>query len=241
MASGNAGFREVRIDRGFAVLTGIFITSLTAANFLAAKIAMLGKVFGVELLVPAGVVAYAITFTATDIIGEVYGKRAANYVVQAGFITQLLLLFYSWTARAFPPAPFQAGIAATYDRLITSPPNIVLASLAAYLVSQHHDVWAFHYWKRRTEGRWLWLRNNASTAVSQLIDTSIFITLAFAALPAVLGGMVVPLALIPNTILGQYLVKLGIALLDTPFVYLGVALYRRSWPKVRLGLRAGGS
>ncbi len=241
MASGNAGFREVRIDRGFAVLTGIFITSLTAANFLAAKIAMLGKVFGVELLVPAGVVAYAITFTATDIIGEVYGKRAANYVVQAGFITQLLLLFYSWTARAFPPAPFQARIAATYDRLITSPPNIVLASLAAYLVSQHHDVWAFHYWKRRTEGRWLWLRNNASTAVSQLIDTSIFITLAFAALPAVLGGMVVPLALIPNTILGQYLVKLGIALPDTPFVYLGVALYRRSWPKVRLGLRASGS
>ncbi len=221
------------VDTGFALLTAIFITSLTSANFLAAKIALLGSFMGVKLLVPAGVVAYAVTFTATDIIGEIYGKEAANKVVRAGFITQLLLLFYSWTAKALPIAPFQSGIEGVYDRLVASSPNIVLASLTAYLVSQHHDVWAFHYWRERTGGKWLWLRNNASTAVSQLIDTSIFITLAFAALPTVIGGSSIPLSLIPNTILGQYLIKLLIAALDTPFVYLGVALYRKSWLRIK--------
>ncbi len=216
------------IDRYFAFLTGVFITSLTAANFLAAKVAYLGRFLGIDLLVPAGVVAYAVTFTATDIIGEVYGKRAANYVVQAGFLTQLLLIFYSWTAIALPTAPFQSGIEGVYRRLVASPPNIVLASLAAYLVSQHHDVWAFHFWRRRTEGKWLWLRNNASTAVSQLIDTAIFITLAFAVLPALVGGVSISWSLIPNMVLGQYLVKLLIAALDTPFVYLGVHVARKA-------------
>ena len=217
----------VVIDRYFAFLTGVFITSLTAANFLAAKVAYLGNLFSINLLVPAGVVAYAITFTATDIIGEVYGKRAANYVVQAGFLTQLLLIFYSWTAIALPTAPFQSSIEDVYRRLVASPPNIVLASLVAYLISQHHDVWAFHFWRRRTRGKWLWLRNNASTAVSQLIDTTIFITLAFAILPKFLGGVSISLFLIPGMILGQYLIKLLIAALDTPFVYLGVHVAKK--------------
>ena len=194
----------------FVTLVAIFITSLTAANFLAAKIAFLGELGGIGLFVPAGVVAYAVTFTATDIIAEVYGKKAATKVVRAGFITQLLLIFYAWTAIALPIAPFMEGISETYNSLVASPPNIVLASLAAYLVSQHHDVWAFHFWKKKTGGRWLWLRNNLSTAVSQAIDTVIFITLAFGILPIILGGTSIPWELIPNTILGQYIIKVAI-------------------------------
>ncbi len=224
MRSGNG---RVGVDGGLLILTAIFITSLTAANFLAAKVASLGKVFGIELLVPAGVLAYAVTFTATDVISEVYGRKAANYVVRVGFATQLLILLYAWVAVSMPIAPFQAGLGEAFNKLVASPPNIVLASLTAYLISQHHDVWAFHFWRRITKGKWLWLRNNASTAVSQLIDTTIFITLAFGVLPTIMGGASVPWSLILNTVLGQYLIKLIIALLDTPFVYLGVALLGR--------------
>ena len=104
--------------------------------------------------------------------------------------------------------------------------NIIIASLIAYVVSQLHDVWAFHAWRRLTRGRWLWLRNNASTAVSQAIDTVIFISLAFNVLPRLTGGQPLPLDAIIVIIYSQYLIKLAIALLDTPLVYAGVALVR---------------
>jgi hypothetical protein len=100
----------------------------------------------------------------------------------------------------------------------------MVASLTAYLFSQYHDVWAFHFWKRVTTERFLWLRNNASTIVSQLLDSVVFITIAFyGSLP------VMPL------IFGQWVVKVGIALLDTPFVYLLVYVVRRRLPSTKLG------
>lgn len=218
--------KSVRIDAWLVFLVGLFVTSLTAANFLAAKISLLGSIRGISILVPAGVVAYAVTFTVTDVISEVYGRRLATIVVRAGFVSQLFIILFSWLAIKLPIAPFQTGISDVYNSLVASPPNIVVASLTAYLLSQHHDVWAFHYWKQKTNGKYLWLRNNASTIVSQLIDTVVFITLAFAVLPGLLGGTVVPWDLIPNTILGQYIIKVIIALLDTPFVYIIVKSFR---------------
>ena len=219
--------KDVPNDWRYGLLLGIFVTSLTAANYLAAKIVVLGEVAGIQLLVPAGVLAYAVTFTVTDIIGEVYGKRPATIAVMIGFITQLLIPAYSVFASLLPTAPFQRGIEDVLNSVLGVAPNIVLASLTAYIVSQNHDVWAFHFWRRLTKGRYLWLRNNASTAVSQLIDTVIFITLAFGVLPSVIGGIGIPWELIPATIVGQYIVKLLIAFADTPFVYFGVYLLRQ--------------
>ena len=223
--------KSADIDLKFVVLISIFITSLTSANFLASKIALLGEIGGVLLLVPTGVLAYAVTFTTTDIIAESYGRKMAGKVVLAGFLTQVLIIIYSWVAVVLPTAPFlveeHEWFNEAFSMLATSPPNIVLGSLVAYIISQFHDVWAFDKWRRITKGRWLWLRNNASTLVSQLIDTAIFITLAFALLPPALGGTFIPWSLIPGTILGQYIIKVVIALLDTPFVYLGVYLVGR--------------
>jgi len=193
---------------------------------LAAKIAVLGRFNEITLLVPAGVVAYAATFTITDIISEVYGKRAAAIVVFVGFITQLLIPLYSFTAIILPIASFQKEYAKLFNKVFSVAPNIVIASIVAYLISQNHDIWAFHLWKELTRGKYLWLRNNASTIVSQLIDTVIFITLAFGVLPSIIGGVFVPWGLIPYMILGQYIVKVIIALLDTPVVYLGVMIVR---------------
>ena len=214
------------VRRNLLVLIALFITSLTASNLTASKLVFLGRVGGVTLLTPAAVVAYAATFLFTDIISEVWGKKIAGQVVFAGFISQLLLIFLVNLAIILPVAPFQGSeFQEAYARILGPSWYIVVGGLIAYLVSQYHDVWAFHMWREKTKGKWLWLRNNASTMVSQLIDTVIFITLAFAILPQVaLGSPIIPWNNLPGLILGQYIVKLIIALLDTPFCYLGVYL-----------------
>ena len=216
---------EERRATALVVLASLFVASLTASNYLASKLTSF-TLLGLQLAVPAAVVAYALTFAFTDIIGEVYGKKAAGRVVAAGFLAQLLVLAYNALALRLPHAPFSPTTPEAYESVIWGGAQIILASLAAYLVSQTHDVWAFHWWKQKTRGRWLWLRNNASTMVSQLIDTVIFITLAFHVIPTLLGGEALPFNVVANIILGQYLAKILIALADTPLVYLGVALTR---------------
>ncbi len=207
------------------ILASLFVAGLTASQFLAAKITQFSLPLVGSVVLPAGFLAYAATFLFTDIISEVYGRRAAGRVVAAGFASQVLVLGLSAAALRLPAAPYGAGQEA-FAAVVGAAPSIVLASLAAYLASQVHDVWAFHWWRERTRGRWLWLRNNASTAVSQLIDTALFITLAFALLPRVLGGEPLPWGVVGNLILGQYAAKLLVAAADTPLVYLGVALVR---------------
>ena len=105
-------------------------------------------------------------------------------------------------------APFATDYSEQFSSVLGLVPRVVLASMVAYLLSQHHDVFAFNFWKTKTKGRHLWLRNNLSTMVSQAIDTGVFITIAF------YGVMdIVPL------LIGQYVIKLIIAVLDTPFIY----------------------
>ncbi len=216
---------EERRATALVVLASLFVASLTASNYLASKLTAF-TLFGLQLAVPAAVVAYALTFAFTDIISEVYGKKAAGRVVAAGFLAQLLVLAYNALAVKLPHAPFSPTTPEAYRSVVWGGAQIILASLTAYIISQTHDVWAFHWWKEKTGGRWLWLRNNASTMASQLIDTVIFITLAFNVIPSLLGGQPLPLNVVANIILGQYIVKVLIALADTPLVYLGVALTR---------------
>jgi uncharacterized integral membrane protein (TIGR00697 family) len=211
----------------YSALVAWFAASLTASQFLAAKVASV-EVLGYRVAFPAAVLAYALTFTATDVIDEVWGRRAAGYAVLVGFTTQLLVLGYAAFALRLPYAPFSPAGPGEYEAVVGAGANIIVASLAAYALSQTHDVWAFWAWKRLTGGRWLWLRNNASTLVSQLIDTAVFITLAFTVIPSLTGGEALPLSVAGQVVLGQYLVKALIALADTPIVYGLVALVESS-------------
>lgn len=122
--------------------------------------------------------------------------------------------------------PLEPGMQDLYTRVFSPQLRIVAASLAAYLVSQHHDVWAFWKWREITGGRFLWIRNNASTMVSQLLDSAIFTTIAFYG--------TVEAAVLLDMALSMWLFKVLVAAADTPFVYLGVALLRKK------GLGAGG-
>ncbi len=220
--TGNAGGEERRIVP-LVLLSALFAVSLTSANFLSSKLFEF-TVLGLTLVGPAGVVAYSATFLATDIVSEVYGRRAASLIVKAGFLAQLAAVLFTIAALSTPAAPYSPVDEETYKSVVWAGAGIIIASLTAYLASQLHDVWAFHYWKQKTQGRWLWLRNNASTLASQLIDTILFITIAFYIFPAATGGNPVPPNILLAMIYSQYIIKAAIALLDTPLVYLGVAL-----------------
>ncbi len=202
---------ENQKNTAFLFLVSFFSGTLVISAVLASKIVALGWV-----VFPAGVLAYALTFPVTDTISEIWGKRTANRVVAAGFITLCVVFFLIAIALRMPQAPFWKAQDA-FRQILGQSLRIIVGSLVAYLVSQFHDVWAFHLWRRVTKGKWLWLRNNLSTMVSQFLDTSVFITIAFWGLAPV-GKM----------ILGQYLAKVVIAIADTPLVYGAVWAVRRT-------------
>lgn len=188
---------------GIGYIIAIMAALVVIANIMAGKIVVFGP-----FVVPAAVIVYASTFLLTDIVSEKWGKQQARKAVWAGFYANIVLVVAVFIAVKWPSAPFAKDYSDQFASVLGLVPRIVLASMVAYLLSQHHDVFAFHFWKDRTGGKYLWLRNIASTAVSQAIDTVVFITIAF------YGVMdIVPL------LIGQYVVKLIIAGVDTPFIY----------------------
>jgi uncharacterized integral membrane protein (TIGR00697 family) len=196
------------------LITGLFVICLGAANILSA--AKLISIFG--FTIDAGIIAYPLTFLFTDVITEVWGKRTARSVVWVGFFANIVLMLLIWVGGLLPPSPEWQN-QASYQTILGAVPRIVVASLTAYLISQHHDVFAFQFWRDKTQGRWLWLRNNLSTGVSQAIDTVVFGFIAF-------YGIVPLSVLVGEIILAQYVIKVIVALLDTPFCYLLVGWAR---------------
>ena len=191
-----------------------FAALLIIANVVAGKPLALG-----DWVLSAGIVAYPFTFLVTDTLSEVYGRRAATRVVWVGFALSVLFAALVYVASVLPAAGFWEGQTAFVDTL-GGVPRIVLGSMIAFLVSQNTDVFLFHEVGRKTGQRHLWLRNNASTMASQIIDTLLFVSIAFAG--------TVSTGTLLNMILTQYVVKLAIAAADTPFVYLLVGIVRRS-------------
>lgn len=208
-------------------LIALFITALVTAQVLAVKILALPlptsiPLLGSAIIVPAGVLAYAVTFFASDCYTELFGRRSAHVMVNVGFAMNLVLLALVWLAIASPGS--NAGVdPGAFARVLGVSANIVIASLGAYLVSQNWDVFAFHTLGTYTRGRHLWARNIGSTLSSQFVDTVIFILLAFLFVPSITSiGFVLPPTDLVQLIAGQYFLKLIIALVDTPFVYLVV-------------------
>jgi uncharacterized integral membrane protein (TIGR00697 family) len=185
--------------------------SVILANIQVTKNVML---FGLEATL--GNIVYATGFLATDILTEFYGKRESAKAVAIGFFSLLAMTIIMQVALLFEPA--SSDIANPSLSLIFGlMPRIALGSLIAYVISNLHDIWAFDFWKRKKPGRnTLWLRNNLSTFVSQLIDTLVFTLIAF------LG--VYPSSVLIQIMISTYVLKWVVAMLDTPFMYLA-----RSW------------
>lgn len=207
-------------------LAALFITALVTAQVTASKVVAVGSpvtlpITGESITVPAAVFAYAITFFASDCYAELYGKRAAQYLVNVAFTMNFVLLGLLWLAIAAPIYEFSPVAQGPFAETLGASTGIVVGSLLAYLVSQNWDILVFHRLREATAGKSLWLRNIASTATSQLIDTIIFVTIAFLLFqgfsPQEAAGLII----------GQYVFKLLLVGLDTPFVYLVVRLLRQ--------------
>lgn len=180
--------------------------SIVLANiFVTKQITLFG------LSATGGNVMYGTIFLATDLLSEHYGKRFARKAVFIGFYTAIVYLVMSQFITAFRPAEYdtvQDGMVAIFNFA----PRLILGSLVAYLLSQLHDVWFFHFLKTKTKDKMLWLRNNVSTWISQLIDSVTFSLIAFT------GVFEWPVVL--QIIITTYLLKIVIAAIDTPFIYL---------------------
>ena len=200
----------------------VFAVALVIANVVTAKTVQTGiPLFGSTILVPSAVVCYCVTFLITDVVGEIWGKAEARTIVIGGFFCQVIALCLILLAQALPAA--DANMQSAFDMLLGQNAVFVVASMAGYLLAQSWDVFVFHKIRDRVlanggsaRSRWIW--NNASTMTSQLIDTVVFIGIAFGlgfgwffdpAMTSTLAGMMV----------GQYLCKFALAALDTPVFY----------------------
>ena len=226
-----------RAEMAFSILMAGFAVVLVLSNIIGVKLFLVFPdifpegIFGEPITLTTGIFCYPITFLLTDVVCEVYGRRRATLMVVSGFFVSLLSLVLIQIAIAVPGSPvwpsgnphFETvdGMQRAFESVFVLPGMLMLGSMTAYLVAQLMDVHLFHFWKRLTHGRHLWLRNNGSTMVSQLADTVVFYVI-FLGL-----GLGLPWVVIGEIIVAAYIFKLTFAALDTPFIYLGVAMLRR--------------
>ncbi|MEN9766451.1 queuosine precursor transporter [Vulcanococcus sp.] len=216
-----------RRELAFLVLAGLFLGTMGMLNILGlTRFLQLGQIGSWPVVVAVGALPYPVTFLCTDLISEIWGEHRANQLVWVGLLLNgwiVLVLWLGGVLPGLPGAPDQAFFAV--QRLAF---GAVVASMAAYMAAQFTDVRLFHFWKRRTGGRALWLRNNGSTLVSQLVDTSAVVLISH------YGAHVLPvrpeLPVLPQLgsyIASGYLFKAVAALLDTLPFYLLTAWLRR--------------
>ena len=197
-------------DQFFLVLTGIFIASLVTCNLIANKFVTVDLGFKV-FIVSAGILPYPLTFLVTDLISELYGQKKANLVVLSGFIASLFVLLFLWLGGQFNAIPDSLVNDATYDSVFRNAWRLIAGSMIAYLFAQFVDVRIFHFWKKLTKGKHLWLRNNGSTIASQLVDTTLVICILFVG--------VWNADQILSAIIDGWVFKMLMAILDTPIIY----------------------
>lgn len=162
----------------FVILASLFIAALITCNLVANKFVSVDLGFK-TFIVSAGVIPYPLTFLITDILSEIYGRRNTSMVVITGFFASLLVLLILYLGHYFPAIADSPVGNFEYDMVFQNSWRVISSSMLAYLVAQFVDVRIFHLVKRKTKGRFLWLRNNFSTMFSQLVDTVLVTTVIF--------------------------------------------------------------
>ena len=209
----------------YLYLAALFITSLVVSNLIFQKFfywyPLEMSLFGVRLFeLSVGILPYPITFLITDLISEIYGQKRASEVVVAGIFASFFSIGILLVASAAPAIPSSPIDDTTFTQVFSLSPLAVLASMIAYLSAQFVDIRIYHFWKKLTQGKHLWLRNNFSTFASQIIDSATVILLLC------LFG-VLPWSLFWGLTLSSIVFKILVAAIDTPFLYLFVGMFRR--------------
>ena len=206
-----------------STLTVLFATAIIVANITASKVATFDLPVVGALVVPAGFVAFGFAFLMTDLLNELYGPSYARRVVNGTVLALIVAWALIYASIMMPSAPFYP-LGEEFAAVLGGGATIITASIITILLSQNIDVIVFDVIRSATGDGHKYARNVGSTAISQLLDTVVFITLAFAILPRILGGEITPFAAIPALIGAQYALKLVVLLLDTPLFYLGATV-----------------
>ena len=197
-------------EQFYVFLSAIFIASLVTCNLIANKFVTVDLGFKV-FIVSAGILPYPLTFLVTDLISELYGQKKANLVVFSGFVASMFVLLFLWLGGQFNAIPSSIVNDDIYNSVFQNAWRIIAASMIAYLFAQFIDVRIFHFWKRLTNGKHLWLRNNGSTIASQLVDTTLVVMILFVG--------VWESDQIVSAIIDGWLFKMLMAAIDTPIIY----------------------
>jgi len=217
----------------YLYLGALFITSLVVSNLIFQKFfywSPLGdvKLWGAPIFeISVGILPYPITFLITDLISEIFGKRKANQVVIAGIFASFFSLAIVYTAAAVPATDWSPVSNNMFSDVFGNTIVAVFASMMAYLLAQFVDIQLYHFWKKQTQGKHLWLRNNFSTFSSQFIDT-------FTVVLLLCSFGEIPWKLFYGLVISGFIFKVFIAFLDTPLLYFFVYIIRKRF-KLKVG------
>ena len=233
---------DIRREQVFILLAGFFLCAMTLLNVLGiTRFVELGPLY-----LAVGVLPYPLTFLCTDLVSELYGKRRANFLVTVGLLMNIFIIIVLTIGNYLPSAPADSmppwqvlelaeeltlpsgrpvsGSVELFHLIYACTSGAVLASMLAYVAAQYCDVYLFHFWKRLTRGRHLWLRNNFSTLISQGVDSFTVVSITFGA--TFLAGAV-SLKQMLLLMASNYLFKMLVALIDTIPLYILVHYLRR--------------
>lgn len=217
----------------YLYLGALFITSLVVSNLIFQKFFYWNpfgevEIFGVSLFeISVGILPYPITFLITDLISEIFGRQRANQIVTAGIFASffsMAIILVAEVAPAIESSPINDEI---FTQVFALSPIAVFASMIAYLLAQYVDIAIYHFWKKLTRGKYLWLRNNFSTFLSQFIDT-------FTVVGLLCVFKILPWHLFFGLVVSGFIFKIFIAFIDTPFLYLFVYILRKRF-KLKIG------
>jgi queuosine precursor transporter len=206
----------------YFIFGAIFITSLVVSNLIFQKIFYWDFFGWYEFKISVGVLPYPITFLITDIVSEIYGRKKANQMVTTGIFASVFSLGIIYVSNVVPAMEGSPINDAMFTKVFGQTALAVLASMLAYLGAQYIDVYLFHFWKKVTQGKMLWLRNNFSTFTSQFVDT-------FSVLFLLCYFEILPWDIFTELLISGFLFKILIALFDTPFLYLAVYFFRKKF------------
>ncbi|GAA4234997.1 hypothetical protein GCM10022291_15790 [Postechiella marina] len=212
-------------QRIYMLLGALFITSLVVSNLIFQKFFYWYpfdiEIFGSKLFeISVGILPYPITFLITDLISEIYGKKRANQVVIAGIFASLFSLLIVYMSSIVPATSWSPVNNSMFSTVFGNTILAVFASMMAYLFAQFIDIKIYHFWKQLTKGKHLWLRNNFSTFLSQFIDT-------FTVVGLLCLFHIIAWDKFLGLLISGFLFKVLIAFIDTPFLYLGVYIFRK--------------
>lgn len=226
----------------FLSLTGLFLTALVFGNIvgttkfvtlfsfdmpgwlrsLTPSLVRDGRTY--TMSIPVGLLAYPFTFLVTDLISELFGRKKAQTIVWIGFFMNMYMLFLMSVGHWFPNTGGVSGGLNLYEGVYSFVIANTISSMIAYLIAQSIDVRLFHFWKRITKGNYLWIRNNGSTMVSQLVDSTAILSILY--FSGNLGDNITNLYLLGILIVNSYVFKFLFALFDTPIIYAAVWFFK---------------